>query len=232
MAGCKTEFCWGAVVNNNSPPRLAEALLAKILPAHLKDPLLGDLEEQFREIQLKHNKQSCQLWYWRQALITSFHFVNQTQKALIMFAFSIVFFAGLTFFAMELSGGSSMFFDVPSFIITLPPAVVFTLAVTSPAKVKQAFSSLLSGHVESLRHVQSSVMVFDVLGSSCLWLGAIMTLLGWVAMGSNITEVKVIGPAFAVSVLTLMYAMSVKLVCYVASQRITYLGQGLTTNSD
>ena len=203
-----------------------------MLPVDLKEPLLGDLEEEFQQIQFNQSKQACQIWYWRQALLTSFHYFNQTQKALIMFAFSVLFFAALTIFAMELSGGTSMFFDVPSLIITLPPALVFTLAVTSPGNVKQAFSCLFSGHVESLKQVKNSVMVFDVLGTSCLWLGALMTLLGWVAMGSSIEEVAVIGPAFAVSVLTLMYAMGIKLVCYVASQRIIYLGQGLSPHPD
>tara|TARA_Y100001968_G_scaffold307808_1_gene325976 strand:- start:1376 stop:2035 length:660 start_codon:yes stop_codon:yes gene_type:complete len=219
-------------VNRCSPPRIAEALLERVLPVDLKEPLLGDLEEEFQQIQFNQSKQACQIWYWRQALLTSFHFFNQTQKALIMFAFSVLFFAALTIFAMELSGGTSMFFDVPSLIITLPPALVFTLAVTSPGNVKQAFSCLFSGHVESLKQVKNSVMVFDVLGTSCLWLGALMTLLGWVAMGSSIEEVAVIGPAFAVSVLTLMYAMGIKLVCYVASQRIIYLGQGLSPHPD
>ena len=219
-------------MNKCSPPRIAEALLEKVLPADLKEPLLGDLEEEFQQIQFNQSKQACQIWYWRQALLTSFHFFNQTQKALIMFAFSVLFFAALTIFAMELSGGSSMFFDVPSLIITLPPALVFTLAVTSPGNVKQAFSCLFSGHVDSLRQVKSSAMVFNVLGNSCLWMGALMTLLGWVAMGSHIEDVAVFGPAFAVSVLTLLYAMGVKLVCYVAAQRIMFLGQGLSPNAD
>ena len=219
-------------MNRCSPPRIAEALLERVLPVDLKEPLLGDLEEEFQQIQFNQSKQACQIWYWRQALLTSFHYFNQTQKALIMFAFSVLFFAALTIFAMELSGGTSMFFDVPSLIITLPPALVFTLAVTSPGNVKQAFSCLFSGHVESLKQVKNSVMVFDVLGTSCLWLGALMTLLGCVAMGSSIEEVAVIGPAFAVSVLTLMYAMGIKLVCYVASQRIIYLGQGLSPHPD
>tara|TARA_A200000159_G_scaffold163265_1_gene189053 strand:- start:53 stop:712 length:660 start_codon:yes stop_codon:yes gene_type:complete len=219
-------------VNKCSPPRIAEALLEKVLPADLKEPLLGDLEEEFQQIQFNQSKQACQIWYWRQALLTSFHYFNQTQKALIMFAFSVLFFAALTIFAMELSGGASMFFDVPSLILTLPPALVFTLAVSTPGNVKQAFSCLFSGHVDSLRQVKSSVMVFDVLGTSCLWLGALMTLLGWVAMGSHIEDVAIIGPAFAVSILTLLYAMGVKLVCYVAAQRINYLGQGLSPNLD
>lgn len=219
-------------MNRCSPPRIAEALLERVLPVDLKEPLLGDLEEEFQQIQFNQSKQACQIWYWRQALLTSFHYFNQTQKALIMFAFSVLFFSALTIFAMELSGGTSMFFDVPSLIITLPPALVFTLAVTSPGNVKQAFSCLFSGHVESLKQVKNSVMVFDVLGTSCLWLGALMTLLGWVAMGSSIEEVAVIGPAFAVSVLNLMYAMGIKLVCYVASQRIIYLGQGLSPHPD
>lgn len=214
-----------------APPRLAEALLEKVLPVQLKEPVLGDLEEEFHQIQLSRSKQACQLWYWRQALITSFHYANQTQKALIMFVVSVVLFAALTLFAMELSGGVAMFVDVPSIIITLPPALAFTIAVTSVADFKRALGNLLSGHVDSLRQVKSSVKVFDVLGNTSLWLGGLMTLLGWVSMGSHIKEVEVIGPAFAVSILTFMYAMGIKVVCYVAAQRLTHLGDSLASAS-
>lgn len=213
----------------STPPKLAEALLEKVLPEQLKEPLLGDLEEEFHHIRITRSEQSCRLWYWRQAFITSFHYANQTQKALIMFVVSVVLFAALTLFAMELSGGIAMFVDLPSIIITLPPALAFTIAVTSVADFKQAFGSLLSGHVDSLRQVNSSVKVFEVLGNTSLWLGGLMTLLGWVSMGSYIKEVEVIGPAFAVSILTFIYAMGIKVVCYVAGQRLAHLGDTLAS---
>ncbi|GGF82129.1 hypothetical protein [Alteromonas lipolytica] len=219
-------------MNSSPPPRIAEAILAKILPETLREPLLGDLEEEFRDLQQNRSAVNCQLWYWRQALLTSFLYFNQTQKALIMFVISVLFFALLTFFAMSLSGGVGMFFDIPSLILTLPPAVVFAIAVTSAMHLKQAFSMVLSGHVESLRQVKQGVHVFNVLGNSAMWLGGLMTLLGWVAMGSNMTDMQDFGPAFAVSILTFMYALGIKILCYVAAERIVFLGQGLISNNE
>ncbi|MBU3023645.1 hypothetical protein [Aestuariibacter sp. A3R04] len=67
-----------------------------------------------------------------------------------MFVFSVLFFVALTVLAMMLSGNTGAFLDVPSLILTLPPALVFTVAVTSVGNVKEAFSSLLSSHAESI----------------------------------------------------------------------------------
>ena len=48
----------------SKPPRLAEAFVAKIAAAHLKDELLGDLYEIFCKRALKHGRTKAKLFYW------------------------------------------------------------------------------------------------------------------------------------------------------------------------
>ncbi len=213
---------------NQHSPKSARLLLEFILPEHLIEPVLGDLEEEFNHRATSQTLLKRQLWYWRQALTTTFHFINHTQKALIMFLISVVFFGSLTFLAMYLGGGVGAFMDLPSFIITLPPALLFTLAVTSKASFGQAFNIVLSGHADSLKQVRTSLMVFSVLGNTSLWIGALMTVVGWIAIGSQLTDIEVFGRAFAISILTMFYALVIKLICYVACQRITYIGESLS----
>jgi hypothetical protein len=44
-------------------------------------------------------------------------------------------------------------------------------------------------------------------------------------MGTNLDDIHAFGPAFAVSILTLLYGVMIKLICYVAQQRIFTLSQ-------
>jgi len=53
----------------NSPPKLAQALLALSIPISNREPILGDFAEEY----VRRSKQtggSAQLWYWKQALLS------------------------------------------------------------------------------------------------------------------------------------------------------------------
>ena len=143
-----------------------------------------------------------------------------------MFAFSVLLFLGLILFAMILGGDVGMFVNIPSILIVFPPAIAFTYAATSGEAVKQAFAFVLSGKTgEEEQAYTLSRRVFTVLGNTSVWLGFFMTLIGWVAMASNMKDMKAFGPAFAVSILTLMYAVGFKVICYVAEQKIQTLSE-------
>ncbi|MCC2606392.1 permease prefix domain 2-containing transporter [Planctobacterium marinum] len=66
--------------NSNSsdprPPALANRILNLVVPAHLRESITGDLEEEFTTL-LKYNKQNATRWYWRQTMQTSLHFFAQ-----------------------------------------------------------------------------------------------------------------------------------------------------------
>jgi len=210
------------------PPRLAQSLLARIVPQHLQEPMLGDLDETFYARQAQHNVLANAFWYWRQSLLTSIHFINDTQKAVIMFIISVGLFLTLTLFAMALGGEISMFIDVPSMLLTLLPAALFTIGATSWKTCKLAIKTVMSGDMETNTQAISSLRVFTLLGNSIMWLGILMTVLGWISMGAFMEDLSVFGPAFAVSMLTVFYALIVKTLCYVAIQRITFLQETLS----
>jgi hypothetical protein len=62
-----------------SPPNLAEKLLLLFLSRNDRANLIGDLAEEFTEIELKHGSRFADLWYWKQTLASVFPL---TKKAL------------------------------------------------------------------------------------------------------------------------------------------------------
>lgn len=207
------------------PPKLATHMLMRFLPDELKEPVLGDLEEAFAKKAHSKSLIERRCWYWHQAFSTSFYYITQMQKVFIMLLISVLFFGLMTYLAMWLSGDVHAFFDLPSLIITLPPALLFTLGATSAGSVHRAFSVLFSGHADRAIDVKTSVRVFDILGNVSLWIGGVMTVLGWVAIGAQLDDITLLGEAFAVSVLTVLYAMIIKIMCYVASERVKHIGE-------
>jgi predicted permease len=62
------------VKHTPAPPRLARRLLARALPADVRDDVSGDLEEVFRRRQESAGAFRARLWYWREALSFTVHF--------------------------------------------------------------------------------------------------------------------------------------------------------------
>ncbi|WP_444997871.1 hypothetical protein [Aliikangiella sp. IMCC44359] len=143
-----------------------------------------------------------------------------------MLAMSIVLFLGLTGMAMILAGSLSMYVDIASLLIIFPPAIAFTYASTSVKGVTKAFTILFTNDTNQSEQIYGlSKRVFTVLGNSGVILGIFMTLIGWVAIGANISDVREIGPAFGVSILTLLYGVVLKLLCYIAEQKVQTLSE-------
>lgn len=204
------------------PPRLAEQLLHWALPEELREPVLGDLEEEFSQ-RLTSNANTAVTWYRRQALKSSWQFMQKTKQGLLMLLLSLLIFFGFTVMAMVMSGDLTMFFDIPSLLIVLPIALAFTIAASTWQGFTTAFTHLFSEEGEfELQQLQVSKQVFTMLGNISLWLGGTMTVLGWVAIGSNLDDFSFFQYAFAVSILTVLYAMLVKVLCYFAAQRIEF----------
>ena len=140
-----------------------------------------------------------------------------------MLLISLLVFIGFTLMGMWFSGGVDMFIDVPSFLIVIPSTIAFTVAATSWQRCKLAITHFVSQEADfAPQDLVISKQVYSMFGNVSLWLGSAMTVLGWIAIGSNLDDPSSFGPAFAVSVLTLLYAMLIKIVCYVAEQKIQY----------
>lgn len=204
------------------PPKLSEQLLSWSLPNELRDPILGDLEEEFSQRQIINTSQAIS-WYRRQALKSAWQFIQKTKRGLLMLLLSLLIFFGFTIMAMLMAGDIAMFFDIPSFLIVLPVALAFTIAASSWQNFKAAFVDLFSEQTESEnRRLKVSQQVFIMLGNISLWLGGAMTVLGWIAIASNLDDISAFQYAFAISILTILYAMLVKILCYFAAQRLEF----------
>ena len=204
------------------PPRLSEQLLTWALPEELKDPILGDLEEEFSYRQSINANQAIS-WYRRQAIKSSWQFIQKTKRGLLMLLLSLLIFFGFTIMAMFFAGDPTMFMDIPSVLIVVPVAFAFTIAASSWQHFKSAFSHLFSEEVNiDSKQLKISQQVFTMLGNISLWLGGAMTVMGWIAIASNLDDIAAFQYAFAVSILTVLYAMLIKVLCYFAAQRIQF----------
>jgi hypothetical protein len=208
-----------------NPPRLIEKLLHWTLPNELKGPILGDLAEEYvclaQQTPLKAN-----YWYTRQALCTSLQFLTKTKRGLIMFLLGIMVFVGMTLMAMVMSGEIMMFVNVPSFLILVPPALILTCASSSKQSRSHAFRVLFSEDLNlSREELNAAKQLFTTFGNMNMLMGCIGVVIGAIAIASNV-EAKVLsqvfGPAFAVCVLPLLYALLIKTLCYGAEAKIQF----------
>ena len=146
-----------------------------------------------------------------------------------MFLFSLIFFIGLTVMAMILGGSVNMFIDAPSVLLIFPPAVFFSIAATSWQDLKNAVVFIINNHTDqpTITYTRAK-RAMSVMGFTAFLLGIFTSTIGWVSMANHIKAEdfeSIFGPAFAVSVLTLMYGIGLKLVCYVAEMKIESLSE-------
>lgn len=207
-----------------SPP-LARKLLSVLLPADLREVMIGDLEEEFhQQILPQRGRWLACCWYWKQTIQSSYVYLNKQRTGVMGFLISTIIFIGLTLIAMWLGGEVSMYLDLPSLLITLPPAIAFGIAATSFQAMKNSLKLAMTEQVDmDGQSIKQALGFLRVTGNSAMLLGAFMTLLGLVAMANNIEPevfATVFGPAFSVALLTLIYALAIKTLCYVAEQKI------------
>lgn len=210
-----------------NPPIIASKFLSWALPEELIAPVLGDLSEEYQQRITTNQLSSANYWYWRQAVKSGVQFMLITQRGFIMFIFSVLLFLGLTFFAVIESGNMTMYIDMLSLLMIFPPAFAFTYASTSHQSVQQAFKLLMTNERNHDSQVyKSSKRVFSILGNSGMLLGVFMTLIGWIAMADLLENMRHFGAAFSVSILALLYGIGLKMLCYIAEQKIQTLAEG------
>ena len=150
-----------------------------------------------------------------------------------MFILSLITVVALTLWAMWLGGEISMFWNLPSFLLVIPPAILLAIGATSSGELKSALSLLFDDEkIPTVNQAKITSRFFSVMGNSALLLGVLMTTLGWVSMGSFINSENIqsnLGSSFSVSMLTIMYAIVFKVLCYISEQKIQYKLDKVTT---
>ena len=208
-----------------APPNLALRILGLCVPVKIRAHLIGDLTEEYVLERLPDTGPvRANLWFWKQTFLCSYEFLNKQQGGIMAFVISLLLFIGVSLMAMVMSGEISMFVNLPSLIVILPPAIAFGLAVTSLKSMKLSIKLCISEQSEVLdKDIRLAIKFVNVTGNSAVLMGVIFTLVGAVAIASNVntdTFSKVIGPAFAVCVLSAFYATIVKAICYFMEQKI------------
>jgi flagellar motor component MotA len=202
-----------------------EKFLHWTLPTDLKDPILGDLAEEYSYL-VEQAPLKANYWYTRQAMSTGLQFLTKTKRGLIMFLLGMIVFVSMIAMAMILSGEIMMFVDIPSFLIVVPPAFMLTLASSSKLSRSHAVKILFSESVNlNKAELNSAKQVFTTFGNLNMLMGCIGVIIGAISMASNIepeTLSKVFGSAFAICVLTLFYALLIKALCYAAEVKIQF----------
>lgn len=152
---------------NPLPPKMTEKFLTWCLPKSLKEPVAGDLSEEFSGKAVIEGLSEARVWYFRQAFLTAFRYLFKTKRGLFMFIFGILTFLGTLLMALLMSGELDMFVNIPSFLVVVPPALFITIGISSKQTCKQALLLMLDDELEaSLTELKSAKQMFQVLGNT------------------------------------------------------------------
>lgn len=213
---------------NSSPPGLARSILSFFLPATLRDPILGDLEEEFAQRACSNsNLMEVHRWYWWQVLQSSCLFIWQQRGNVMAYLISVILF-GLLFGLGVATTGYGLWFIVPPVLIaTIPTSLILGIGATSIQAAKNAFKLSFSDSGEHSPQIVSMACRFlHVTGNQFLFVAGAVFFMGsiqWLFSFSQNPELMndpshYAGYGFAI--LPLFYGMIFKCLFYSAEQKL------------
>jgi len=120
---------------------------------------------------------------------------------------SLVLVIGVLFGALIITGTSILaYVDIASLIFVLVPAFLLLLASYGPKEMGRAFKSAFSGKTGA--EVEKSIAFFTAMQRLFLLSGVLGTLIGVIAILSNLTDMSLVGRGFSVAILTIIYAIA------------------------
>ena len=122
---------------------------------------------------------------------------------------TVALLAGLSLFpvVMELTVGASVILDLPSLLIVLVGAFLFTSSAHGASGLLRALGAAFSEDPLSIEDCQQHRRVLESLRNAICATGAAGFLLGLIAILANLADPSAIGPAMAVAMLTTLYAV-------------------------
>ena len=114
---------------------------------------------------------------------------------------------GLIIGGITMGGTIAIFIDMPSLAIVTGVTVFFTFAHHSPKEAANALRNAFGKAPVPATEAQRSIRVLWTARSLASASGVIGSLIGFVNMLANMDDPKSIGPAMAVALLTLLYAV-------------------------
>ena len=210
----------------HTPPKIACAILHWTLPATIREQLIGDLFEEFDELIQEQDLKKARQWFWQQSIHTTLLYLWKEKGGLMAFVVSILIFGAMTALAMILGAELKYYWDWASVFIVVPPALAFGIAATSFKSYKESLAMAFVDQTSvEKKDADGACRFLRVTGNTGVLLGIFTSMIGWVAMAAKIGVEEfttVFGPAFAVSVLTILYGLMLKILCYTAENKIIY----------
>ena len=225
------------------PPPMATKLLSFFLPATLREPILGDLEEEFcqrfdsasnsggssRPVSSQNYSIEAYRWYWWQVLHSACLFFWHQRGTVMAYLISVIFF-GLMFALAVATGGYGLWYVMPTpLMATIPASLLLGIGATSIQAAKTAFKLSFSDADEHSPHSVGMARRFlRVTGNQFLLVAGVvffMSSIQWLFMFSQNPEL-INDPshyaALGFAILPLFYGMAFKCLFYSAEQKLTW----------
>lgn len=214
-------------------PPIVISIVDWCVPFELKEMIKGDISEGLFN-RLTHTKLTAYVWLFRQMIGILWHFSPTNQRGSIMFIFSFLVVSSIVMMTFWLGGPPSMYFNLPSLIIVVIPALLAPFMMQQKSDVFDAFKALVDNN-SAINSIEKYIRTFQAIDKVAMMMGWFGVISGAVAMANNIEpEVfpQVFGPAFAVMSLTLLYALIVKVLCHLAVLRLSGMQSTNFVNMD
>lgn len=212
------------------PPALAETLLSFFLPNDFKEPILGDLEEEFAEkMRNSEGTVGAIKWYWRQAFRSACLFLWQQRGTVMAYLISVVFFLGMLGLAAITADFGIWLISPPVLIATIPASILLGIGATSARSAKLALRLSFGDTVECQPQDAAMARRFlNVAGNQFLLVSGVVFLLGFCLLLIGFSQQPVLLTEnsrflrYGTAVLPLFYGLIFKCLCYSAEQKLVW----------
>lgn len=212
------------------PPTMATALLSFFLPASLREPVLGDLAEEYLlRCDTASGAIAVHRWYWWQVLKSSCQFIWQQRGTGMAYFLSAVFFLFMLVLALVTQRYGIWYVSPPTLIALLPSALALGIGATSFEAAKRAMKLSFSDAGEQAPgDVLLARKFLHVTGNQFLLVAAVVFFLGSINLLISLSQSPdlLTDPMryarFAVALLPLLYGMIFKCLFYSAEQKVIW----------
>ncbi|MFM1895801.1 MAG: hypothetical protein RLZZ385_875 [Pseudomonadota bacterium] len=212
------------------PPAIPQALLSFFLPAPLREPVMGDLQEEYAERRdVARNRGAVDLWYWRQAIHTACTFLWTQRGAGMAYLLSLIFFVLMLVLALATADFGLWLISPPVLILLVPTSLALGIGATSAQAARLAFRLSLSDADPASpklvdlarRFLQVTGNQFLLVGGVAFFLGLILLLIGF-SQNPELLDSSTLYARYGIALLPLFYGMIFKCVFYSAEQKILW----------
>ena len=216
--------------NVSGPPAIARSVLSFFLPSQLREPVLGDLEEEFDARMGAQGSSSAAIrWYWWQALQSASHFFWQQRGTGMAYLISAVFFVVMLVLALATQRYGIWYISPPTLIALLPSALALGIGATSFEAAKRALQlSFSDAGQQPQDSVQLARKFLHVTGNQFLLVAGVVFFLGSINLLISMSQTPAMlddplrYARFGIALLPLFYGMIFKCLFYSAEQKLLW----------